>query len=178
MANYKKKRRSPFDLFGSDFEKLFEEMEKMMEEAFQGAFPEMEQPFVRGFSVRIGPDGKPLIQEFGNKSLRAPSGEPQISEEREPLTDVIEGNKTVSVTMEIPGVDKDDIDLCATEDSLEITVDHPQRKYHKLLNLPCGVKPGTTKATYRNGVLDVEIERKEKKEKRGYRVDITEPHRY
>ena len=173
MSRPRKKRYNPFDLFGDDFERMFEEMERMMEEAFQSTSIDMEQPFVRGFSVRVGPDGKPHIQEFGNKPLRAPSGESQISEEREPLTDVIEGDKIVAVTVEIPGVDKEDIDLEVMEDSLEINVDRPGRKYHKLLDLPCGVNPSTTKATYKNGVLDVEIQRKEKKTRKGFKVDIT-----
>jgi HSP20 family molecular chaperone IbpA len=34
------------------------------------------------------------------------------------------------------------------------------------------VKPDTTKATYKNGVLDVEIDRKESQNKQGYRVSI------
>ena len=133
MNRNKRRERSPFDVFGEDFDKLFEEMERMMEQAFKDSLPEMGQPFVRGFSVRRGPDGKPHIQEFGNKPFRAPSGEPQISEEREPLIDLIEGDKTVSLTVEIPGVEKDDINLVVTEESLEITVDNPGRKYHKLL---------------------------------------------
>jgi HSP20 family protein len=172
MSKPRKRKRSPFDLFGDDFERMFEEMERMMEEAFQSSFVDMGQPFVRGFSVRVDSNGKPHVQEFGNKPLRDPSGEPQISEEREPLTDVIEGEKIVAVTVEIPGVEKEDIDLEVMEDSLEINVDRPGRKYHKLLTLPCGVDPSSTKATYKNGVLDVEIQRKEKKTRKGYKIDI------
>lgn len=176
MSDDKRKKRRPFGFFGFDeeFEKMFEELQRMAEEAFSAPFEEMEKPFVHGFSIRIGPDGKPRIQEFGNRPSRSPSGEPMISEEREPLTDLIEGEEEVSVTVEIPGVEKEDIDLEVMEDTLEITVDAPQRKYHKLLELPCDVKPKTTKATYKNGILDVEIKRKEKKkkEKKGLKVDI------
>lgn len=176
MSNDKRRKRRPFGFFGFDeeFEKMFEELQRMAEEAFSAPFEEMEKPFVHGFSIRIGPDGKPRIQEFGNRPSRSPSGEPMISEEREPLTDLIEGEEEVSVTVEIPGVEKEDIDLEVMEDTLEITVDAPQRKYHKLLELPCDVKPKTTKATYKNGILDVEIKRKEKKkkEKKGLKVDI------
>ncbi len=172
----KRRKRRPFGFFGFDeeFEKMFEELQRMAEEAFSAPFEEMGKPFVHGFSIRIGPDGKPRIQEFGNRPSRSPSGEPMISEEREPLTDLIEGEEEVSVTVEIPGVEKEDIDLEVMENSLEITVDTPQRKYHKLLELPCEVKPKTTKATYKNGILDVEIKRKEKKkkEKKGLKVDI------
>lgn len=172
------RRRSPFDdFFGfdDDFERLFEEMQRMMERSFSRHFNQMKpgKPFVHGFSINVGPDGKPRVQEFGNRRERSPSGEPTISEEREPLTDVMAGDEEVSVTVELPGVEKDEIDLKATEDTLEISVDTPQRKYHKTIDLPCDVKPKSTKATYKSGVLDVEIERKEKKkEGEGYKVNI------
>ena len=58
-------------------------------------------------------------------------------------------------------------------DILEIKVDTPKRKYHKRLDLPCDVQPKTTKATYKNGILDVVIKRKEKKKPGdGYKVNI------
>ncbi len=184
MSDDKRKKKRPFGFFGFDeeFEKMFEELQRMAEEAFSAPFEEMEKPFVHGFSIRIGPDGKPRIQEFGNRPSRSPSGEPMISEEREPLTDLIEGEEEVSVTVEIPGVPEKrdskgrikDINLEVTEDTLEINVDIPQRKYHKLLDLPCEVEWETTKATYKNGVLDIVIKKKKnkKKEKKGIKIDI------
>ena len=102
-----------------------------------------------------------------------PEGEPTISEEVEPLTDIIEADNDVSITVELPGVEKDDIDLNVTDNALEIKVDTPQRKYQKTLDLPCDVKPKTTKATYKNGILDVVINRKEKKKDgTGYKINI------
>jgi len=131
------------------------------------------KPYVHGFKVQLGPDGKPRIEDFGNRSTKSPDGVPTISDEREPLTDIIEGDNDVAITVEMPGVEKDDIDLNATIDTLEIKVDTPQRKYHKRLDLPCNVKPKTTKATYKNGVLDVVIKRKDKKKPgSGYKVNI------
>jgi HSP20 family protein len=89
------------------------------------------------------------------------------------LTDIIEGDDDVAVTVEIPGVEKNDIDLNITRDILEIKVDTHQRKYHKKLELPCDVIPKTTKATYKNGILDIVIKRKEKKRPgSGYKVNI------
>lgn len=164
----KKRKKDPFDIFGIDFgeiEKIFEKMmerlkEKMVDEDFKNFFEGVEpgKPFVKGFAVTFGPDGEPRFNEFGNRF-----GE-RISDEREPLTDVIESENVISVTVEIPGVEKKDIDISVTEETLEINVDTPQRKYHKKLYLPAKVKPETTKATYKNGVLDVEIEKKERKD--------------
>ncbi|MEF8878852.1 MAG: archaeal heat shock protein Hsp20 [Candidatus Thermoplasmatota archaeon] len=172
-------KRDPFGFFGmdDDIERMFREMERMMERAFRDFSPQNMKPgksFVHGFNIHIGPDGKPRVQEFGNRSRSRKSKDEQpFSEEREPLTDVMESDEEVSITVELPGVEKNDIDLKATEENLEIHVNTPQRKYHKTVDLPCEVKPKTTEATYKNGVLDVAIKKKEKKKSDdGYHVDI------
>ena len=179
----RRRRRNPFYPFGfdddfikdlldddrvmDDIRRMAEEMMKMFTTAQPG------KPFVHGFKIQYGPDGKPKIEDFGNKPIKSPKGEPIISEEREPLTDIIEGDNDVAVTVEIPGVEKEDIDLNVTKETLEIRVDTPQRKYHKNLDLPCDVLPKTTKATYKNGILDVVIKRSEKKKSgSGYKVNI------
>jgi len=178
----KRRRRNPFDFIDDDeFERIFDDMQKMFESTdFKGMIEEMirsgageNKRFIHGFSLNIGPDGKPKIQEFGNRPLKTLKGEPTISEEREPITDIIEGDDDVAVTVEIPGVEKKDIDLNVTGDILEIKVDTSNRKYHKTVELPCDVVPKTTKATYKNGILDVVIKRKEKKKPgEGYRVNV------
>ena len=150
-----------------DIKKMAEEMMKMFTNAQPG------KPIVHGFKIDIGPDGKPQIEDFGNRSIRSPEGIPSVSEEIEPLTDIIEGLNDVAITVEIPGVEKDDIDLTATENTLEIKVDSPKRKYHKSINLPCNVKTKSTKATYKNGILDIVLDKKEKKrDNGGFKVSI------
>lgn len=173
-----RRRKDPFDMFGFDdeFERMFREMERMMERAFRMPYDKLKpgKSFVRGFSVRVGPDGKPHIEEFGNHQVPSGEGESSISDEREPLTDVMESEKDVSVTVELPGVEKEDIDLRVTDDQLEIKVDTPQRKYHKTVDFSGEVKPKTTKATYKNGILDVVVQRKESypEDDDGYHVSI------
>ncbi len=155
------------DRIMDDIKKMAEEMMKMFTNAQPG------KPIVHGFKIDIGPDGKPQIEDFGNRSIRSPEGVPTISEELEPLTDIIEGENDVAITVEIPGVEKDDIDLVATEDTLEIKVDSPKRKYHKRIDLPCNVKTKSTKATYKNGILDIVLDKKEKKKDNGgFKVSI------
>ena len=122
-----------------DIKKMTEEMMKMFTNAQPG------KPIVHGYKIEFGPDGKPQIEDFGNRSVRSPEGVPTISDEIEPLTDIIEGENDVAITVEIPGVEKEDINLIATEDSLEIKVDSPKRKYHKRIDLPCNVKTKSTK---------------------------------
>lgn len=182
--NRRRKRRDPFDMFGFDDDfikdifnddRIMDDVRRMAEEMMKG-LSNMQpngKPFVHGYKVHMGPDGKPRIEDFGNKQIKTPTGKPTISEEREPLTDIIEGDTDVAVTVEIPGVEKEDIDLNVTNENIEINVDNPNRKYHKTLDLPCDVIPKTTKATYKNGILDVSIKRKEKKRPgEGYHVNI------
>ena len=105
---FKKRRSSSKDPF-SNIDDMFREMEKMMDEELKsftekvpkeyvkerklpdGSTVKEMGPFVYGYSMKIGPDGKPEIQEFGNikKGLK---GTPQVKEEREPLVDIVETN--------------------------------------------------------------------------------------
>lgn len=137
-------------------------MEDMMQKAFE--MPRAEdgpQPFVYGFSMSVGPDGKPVIREFGN--VEPSSKGPLLKEEREPLVDVMnEGNDVVVVT-ELPGVEKDHIKLESTDRALKIAVDSARRRYLKEMELPHLVDPRTAKATYKNGVLEVRFHKTEEK---------------
>jgi HSP20 family protein len=177
-----RRRKNPFDFIDDDeFEKIFDEMQKWFESSnFKELFEDMlhggiepNKSFIRGLSFKMGPDGKPRIQEFGNRPTRTPTGNSIISEEREPLTDIIEGKDDIAITIEIPGVEKEDINLNVKENNFEIKVDAPQRKYHKVVDLPCKVKSKSTKATYKNGILDIVLEKKEKKKGgTGFKVSI------
>ncbi len=186
-----RKRRYPFDrdLFFGDIDKIFRDMEKMMEEEFKNFTAKVPKdyvrerklsdgstvrewgPFVYGYSMKIGPDGKPEIREFGNikKSLRGP----QVKEEREPLVDIVETDGEVHVVVELPGVEKSDIKLHGTEDNLTISVDTPQYKYYKEVQLPAKVKVKEATSAYKNGVLEVTLPKVEAgKEPEGEPINI------
>jgi HSP20 family protein len=197
-------RPSPFDsIFSSfgDFDRLEREMDMMLRRAFEGNLgaPGEGGPYIYGYSMRTGPDGKPEVREFSNfdsKEAREATRLPLRSEPedkgscpscnsssekltcsdtqpdrsgfigREPLTDLIECDNSISVTIELPGLEKDDIDLRATSDTLTVTVETPERKYRKEFDLPCEIKPNNIKATYKNGILDITLKRKNKQVKK------------
>jgi HSP20 family protein len=150
------------DALEEEFENIASTFEEIRKRILKEAIGTDNNPFVYGFSMRIGPDGKPNIEEFGNIPGII-SGDASFPSEREPLTDVIEGEKEISVILELPGVEKKDIDLKTTEAYLEINVETPERSYHKKLTFPCKVKPETAKASYKNGVLEVRVERIEQR---------------
>jgi len=180
------RRRWPF--FGRSIfdyiNEMFREMEEMMRRDFEDVWKDVPKnlirertlpdgskirqwgPFIYGYSVTIGPDGKPKIREFGNVKPEAGFRRPQISirEEREPLIDVMETAEEIKVVAELPGVEKENIKLYGTEDTLTISVDTPERKYYKKVELPSKVDTKKTKASYKNGVLEVTLKKKKEPE--------------
>jgi len=198
---FRRRMRRPFSrdwLFG-DVDDIFREMEEMMQREFKefttklpkdlirerrlpdGSTVKEWGPFVYGYSMTIGPDGKPQIREFGNVK---PSMKPEvpfgpkrpsvdIKEEREPLVDVIGTDSEVKVVAEVPGVEKKDIKLFATEKALTISVDTPDRKYYKEVELPTSIDPKTARSVYKNGVLEVTLTKaKEEKKPKGEPIKI------
>lgn len=158
------------EVFGPEFDQIRDLMDRMVED-LEEADLRSDEPFVYGFTVRMGPDGTPDIDGFGNVR-DTPAGvdvDPDAGT-REPLTDVIEGPEEVSVTAELPGVGKDDIQLTVTPTQAKIHVDGENRRYYKTVDLPGEVDPDTTQATYRNGVLDITITRVE--DDSGRRIEI------
>ena len=142
-----------FHSFNDDFDVMQKRMDQLIEAALRGTG---EDPLVYGFSMRTGADGRPMVQEFGNIPR---GGAPPDASCREPLTDVTEENEKVRVIVELPGVDRDDIDLRSEDSELTISVDTERKKFCKRLELPCDVRPDSAKAEYRNGVLTVVMDK-------------------
>lgn len=191
------KQRSwwPFNrrwMFG-DIDDLFSEMDDLMANQFRelsekapedlvrertlpgGGTVKEWGPFVYGYSMTVGPDGKPEIREFGNIKPETWMGKPQlgVKEKREPLTDIISSDEEVKVIVELPGVAKKDIKLNCSKTALTVSVDTPQHKYYKKLDLPVEVNPKKAKSKFVNGVLEVAIKKVEKeKETEGEELEI------
>ena len=195
----KRKKRNPFfgNWFFGDIEDMMKEMEEIMErnfEQFRTQIPEEMKrerklpdgstvpewgPFVYGYSMTIGPDGKPKIREFGNVK---PSNEPEgcglnqpcidVKQEREPLVDIVDIDAEIKVIVELPGVAKEDIKLSGTEDALTISVDNHQRKYYKEIEIPAKIDPKKAKSAYKNGVLEVTLPKVAEKKPSGEQIKI------
>ncbi|MGD0056395.1 MAG: archaeal heat shock protein Hsp20 [Methanomassiliicoccales archaeon] len=159
-----KKCRPWDDVFGSfdeEFEGMRERMDRLMEQLTTGAASLDSEPMIYSFSMRVGSDEKPLIQQFRNTAVKD-----EASSIREPLTDVIEEKDKMRVVVELPGVEKEEIHLHATARALDIEVDGQDRKFSKHLDLPCEIKGDNAKATYKNGVLQILLERSSRRKKK------------
>ena len=162
-----------FREFEESFRRMAEDMNTLFEKARRGELksPEKGGPFVYGWSFRIGPDGVPHFEEFGNVKGLVSGAKEGLPVGREPLVDVNETDKQIRVTAELPGVDKSDIELETNEDSLVIRVDTEKRKYYKEVDLPAPVNPDSAKATYNNGVLEVVFD-KRTPERKGKKIQV------
>ena len=183
------------DIFGQ-FDEMRREIERMFEEQFKdiqtrapkelireyetpegGKVKEM-GPFVYGYTMTVGPDGKPRVREFGN--VRSPlagfglgaSNRPLISSEREPLADITTTDKEVKAIVEMPGVNKENIKISVHDNSVEVKSNDPQRKYHEIIDLPPETDTETAKSTYKNGVLEIIFTKKKESKPKGKDIKV------
>lgn len=154
-----------------DIEKMIEEMEKMFEKEFdelEKMFPDTMirerllpdgrkareiGPIVYGYSITIGPDGKPVIREFGN--VKRTKDTNKVLDTREPLVDIVTNEKEVRIIVEIPGVNKEDINLSLEKNKLIVSVETESRKYYKEIDIPYEVDYEKATSRYNNGILEV-----------------------
>jgi len=111
---------------------------------------------------------------------------------REPLVDISETKKDVTAKIELPGVDKKDIDLKVTENMLAVKAKKKQetkqekegffrhersyQSFQRAFSLPTKVKASKAKAEFKDGLLKVTIPKvkpdKKKKKKKAKKVNI------
>jgi HSP20 family protein len=188
------RRRSPFwwmQRWLSEYDRVFEGMFREMAKAIpkeqvrerrlsDGSVMREWGPFVYGYSMSMGSDGKPVIREFGNVrrskkrtmfGFERPGLEPKDT--REPLVDIIDEPEQVRVVAELPGVEKSEIKTAVSDATLTIKVDAGGRKYKYLreVELPVTVDPDSSEASYKNGVLELKL-RKLRPRTRGKEIKI------
>ena len=163
--------KSPFD-FGFGFQDIDDMIEGMFKTAESLGQRNDPNSVFYGYQVNVGPDGKPQVREFGNvKPTRRGTFE---LHSREPYVDVVVDDKEqiLKVVAEMPGVQKEDIQIQATEDSLNIKATNKDRNYDTTVPLNARVDPSSAKASYRNGVLEVSLKLKEPVKPKGLNVKV------
>jgi len=74
------------------------------------------------------------------------------------------------IFVELPGVDKEKVKLDVAEDSVEIKTDD-DKKFYKMVYLDSAVDTDSAKASYRNGVLTLELDKKEKRKGKEVKIE-------
>ncbi|MFH0971540.1 MAG: archaeal heat shock protein Hsp20 [Candidatus Micrarchaeota archaeon] len=175
----KKETRKKLDPFEEDFLRIQEEMERMVNDILTLHYRDEQQarkhsPYVYGFSMKVSQEGKPEIKDFGTfiPHQKEWKEKQEIEISREPMIDIIEGKEELTVIAELPGVQKEDIHISTTEESMVLHTPYHHKNYKKEIWFPCKVKSDSAKAIYNNGVLEVKLKRMEPKHEHGKEVKI------
>lgn len=137
----------------------FEEYDRLFERIFQGMMPQGPAPIWCGYEMTVGPDGVPQTRQFGNAN-------------RHLSIDVIadEKNDSLKLVAEIPGVEKEDIEVTLDEDVVMIRATRGESSYQGSVPLHNAVDGDSVKATYKNGILEVSF--KAEQRSTGQRVKV------
>lgn len=169
------------DYFSRLFDEMtreFDEASQMIDRMFRTARTQSDEdamasgPWYYGFSMRTGPDGKPIFREFGNVR---PTAEGQVTEGyREPLLDLVVDDKDnlVRIAAEMPGVKKDEIKLKAADNIVEITAENGSRKYRAEVPLSVEIDNDSGEAAYTNGILEATFKLKESAKRNSKDIEV------
>lgn len=154
-----------------ELERFINEMEKDLERTLRAVIDSdylTARPIVRGFSMRLGPEGQPIIRTFGDRGVPRDGF-------REPVYDQVldETRGELKIVAELPGVEKEDLHLNATESEFALEAARGERRYKTEIRLRVAVDPGSASAQYRNGVLELRFRLKEKANKDFTKIDVT-----
>ncbi|MEW6069764.1 MAG: hypothetical protein AB1485_04030 [Candidatus Thermoplasmatota archaeon] len=105
--------------------------------------------------VEYGISVRELVPEKPERIERKVEEVPAPPIMREPIVDVFETEKYISVIAELPGAEEREIDTKLSEDKLEISAG----KYKKIIKLPAVAK-GIIERTYKHGILELKLEKK------------------
>src|SRR5579863_2916949 len=166
MGNYDMMESDEFDNLFQRMLRPFKELDSMWNNMSDSSNMQTFGPYYYGYSVTIGPDGKPAVKEYGNVK----PGLLPTAETREPLADVIvdDKEKALKIVAEMPGVEKKDIKIEVVGRTILIDAEHEERKYHTKIPIIQKIDENSVKATYANGILEVKFQlrrRNDQKEK-------------
>ena len=163
--------------FDDEFDKLFKRMsrsfldlDEIFDKAKQTGNVQRSGPFYYGYTMTVGPDGKPVVQEYGNVK----PGLLPTSDTREPLVDTLvdEKEKVVKLVAEMPGVEKKDVKVVVQDKTVQIDAEHGEKKYHAKVPIKYRVNKDSAKASYKNGILELQFNLVEQEKPKGKTVEV------
>lgn len=167
-----------YDMFIDDeFDRLFQRMSRSFVD-FDDVFGDIKRtdgstfgPYYYGYSMTVGPDGKPIVREYGNVK---PSLLP-TADRREPLVDTLVDEKEgiLKLIAEMPGVDKKDVKVEVEGNAVNIDAEHGDRKYHSKVPIKNKVDTDSVKAAYMNGILEIQFNLKKEEKPKGKTVEVS-----
>lgn len=116
------------------------------------------------------------INRVFNEQLNRGEGEASSARTWAPVVDILETENDLMVRAELPGMNRDDIDIEVTSESLTIRgerrfdeatrdryirIERPYGPFQRSFSIGVPVQPDKVKASYKDGVLEVSIPKAE-----------------
>jgi HSP20 family protein len=105
-----------------------------------------------------------------------------------PALDVCETDSSIQVKAEVPGIAPEDIEISLTGDTLTIKGQKREQEkkegenyyrmerrygsFHRAVRLPAPVDPAKVSATYKDGVLNVSLEKAEQSKAKSIKIEV------
>jgi len=162
-------------MFDDEFDKIFKRMSSSFFD-IDDIFEEFKEngsnsgPFYYGYTMTVGPNGKPVVKEYGNVK----PGLLSSANDREPIVDTIvdEKEKLVKLVAEMPGVEKTDVKILVQDKYVDISAEHGEKKYHVKVPIKHKVDENSAKASYKNGILELVFKLIEDEKPKGKNVEV------
>jgi len=146
-----------------------------MERSFQKMMEDIGgESYSFGYSITRGPDGRTEVKTFGDPEFQRGLGFENPEEEwsktgkeegyQEPFADTIYHRGLVTVTLEMPGIGEEDLQIDSRDKTLEIRGQKGERKYYKQLDLEFPVDPQDAEVRCNNGIVEIRLKPLEKSE--------------
>ena len=147
-------------------------------------------PFRRRYQTSGGPD---FFRELEDRMRRMWQdlpmvGKAEVAGEWSPRVDVSETDEEVRVRAELPGLEPEDLDLSLDRDRLVLKGEKKEERerkekgylvversfgsFHRTIQLPTEVDPQKVEASFKNGVLKVNLGKQEEAKKRVTRIKV------
>lgn len=147
----------------------FEEMNRMMDRVFEGMLP---RSWMHPFSLGLE---RPTLSGLAQSFLQSPK------------VDIINRDDDILVRAEVPGIEKDDLHLSVTENTLTIhgqsrheeknhegeyfRQELSQGSFSRTLNLPSQVDGSRARAQFKNGILELTLPKIEKSQRHAIQIE-------
>ena len=110
-----------------------------------------------------------------------------VASNREPPAEVFEDHDELVVRLELPGVDKNDVELSIKDQSLTVRAEkkqpHERESYYhseivygvfsRVIRLPCEVQTANVRAFFDRGILEVWLPKSESAKETGTKINVT-----
>jgi HSP20 family molecular chaperone IbpA len=107
-------------------------------------------PRVKSTARKLYPQHYRSSQSYAKRKWKEPK----------PLIDIFQEKNWITIVAEIAGFNKETLKINVKDQKITLSAKAKNRRYYKSLNLPKVVVPNAVHTTFKNGVLEIKLQKK------------------